>query len=423
MIDLKSILKQHPNCLNSRTSFKSVLMDTYPDEKRTVNILTIMFECGIVQKIKSKAVLEDNDFQALQIQLENEYGINSKYSNDSIKIWADAFSIQVRVSNKQKVQIQTEVKHEPIVHAPIVDNVIVEGAKSDYETTVENGAITITKFIGFDEKEIVVPNRIDGIAVKVIGENAFAKCTGIEKVVISEGITEIRNGVFSECTSLKNVSLPSSLKKIGNAPPKSTGYYSWNSPAYKGVFEDSAIVNIQLPSALCYIGNKAFSGCRSLQKIDLPNNIMEIPEHCFSYCSALKEVLLPDNLTNIGPSAFSGTGIVKIDIPVSVKKIERSAFSSCEQVTQVLLHEGLTTIEDNAFENCKALTSITIPKSVTAIGKELFDITGWHQPYDRRRNGWSTRNKNSNLVISCYAGSFGLEYARKEGYQVQNAAK
>ena len=74
---------------------------------------------------------------------------------------------------------------------------------------MENVAITITKFIGFDEKEIVrVPNRIDGIAVKVIGENAFAKCTGIEKVVISEGITEIRNGVFSECTSLKNVQSP-----------------------------------------------------------------------------------------------------------------------------------------------------------------------------------------------------------------------
>ena len=423
MIDLKTILKQHPNCLNSRASFKSVLMDTYPDEKRAVNILTIMFECGMVQKIKSKAILEDNDFQALQIQLESEYGINPKYSNDSIQIWAEAFSIQVRVSNKRKTQIQTEVKHEPIVHAPIVDNVIVEGAKSDYETTMENGAITIMKFIGFDEKEIVVPNHIDGIAVKVIGEDAFAKCTGIEKVVISEGITEIRNGAFSECTSLKNINFPSSIKKIGNVPPKSTGYLDWNTPAYKGVFEDSGIVNIQLPSALGYLGNKTFSGCRRLQKIDLPNNITEIPECCFSYCSSLKEVLLPDNLTNIGPSAFSGTGIVKIDIPVSVKKIERSAFRSCEQVTQVLLHEGLTTIEDNAFENCKALTSITIPKSVTAIGKELFDITGWYQPYDRRRNGWSTRNKNSNLVISCYAGSFGLEYARKEGYQVQNAAK
>ena len=33
MIDLKSILKQYPNCLNSRASFKSVLMDNYPSKR------------------------------------------------------------------------------------------------------------------------------------------------------------------------------------------------------------------------------------------------------------------------------------------------------------------------------------------------------------------------------------------------------
>ena len=86
MIDLKTIMNMHPNCLSSRASFKSVLMDTYPDEKRTINILTILFECGIAQKIKNKPVLGEYDFQALLSQIENEYGIVPKlvYPPDAI---------------------------------------------------------------------------------------------------------------------------------------------------------------------------------------------------------------------------------------------------------------------------------------------------------------------------------------------------
>lgn len=415
MIDLKTILKQHPNCLNSRASFKSVLMDKYPDEKRMVNILTIMFECGIVQKIRSKASLNDNDMQALLMQIESDYGILSKYAYEAVIAWATAFDVTIQLTAKQPI---VTPKHESIVHAPIFDSVIVEGSKSDYETEkLKSGKLVIKKFIGFDEKEIVVPNSIDGISVKIIGENAFAKCTGIEKVVISEGISVINDGAFSGCSALKEVSLPTTLQRLGNPPTKSMYCIT------EGVFEGCAIESIQLPVSLNFIGNSAFWRCNKLQRIDLPNKIQNIQKYCFSGCTALKEVLLPDNLTNIGEEAFSNTGLTKIDIPVSVKKIERAAFRGCEQLTQVLLHEGLTTIEDSAFENCKMLRSITIPNSVTAIGYEVFDITGWIQPHDRRMKGWSTREKNTELVISCYAGSYGLEYARKKGFKIENAAK
>lgn len=68
----------------------------------------------------------------------------------------------------------TAVSIEPIRHAPIIDHTVVEGNKSDYETVVrKSGHLTITKFIGFDEKEIVIPNQIDGAQVTVIGEEAF----------------------------------------------------------------------------------------------------------------------------------------------------------------------------------------------------------------------------------------------------------
>ena len=216
MVDLKSILRQHPKCLSSRASFKAVLMDTYPDEKRTVNILTIMFECGLVQKIKSKSVLEDNDFRAMLLQLENDYGIISKYSGESIRIWADALGVAVQARSEQP---SSPVTHEPIIHKPIIDSAVIEGCKSDYETEVlKSGTLKITRFIGFDEKEITIPNQLGGKAITVVGESAFAKCTGIEKVMIPEGITTIENGAFFGCESLKTVLLPTTLKWLGNKP-------------------------------------------------------------------------------------------------------------------------------------------------------------------------------------------------------------
>lgn len=424
MIDLKTILKQHPNCLNSRASFKSVLMDKYPDEKRMVNILTIMFECGIVQKIRSKASLNDNDMQALLMQLESDYGISPKYAYDAVIAWTTAFDVTIQLTAKQPI---VTPKHESIVHAPIFDSVIVEGSKSDYETEkLKSGELVIKKFIGFDEKEIVVPNSIDGISVKIIGENAFAKCTGIEKVIIPEGITTIENGAFSGCESLKTVLLPTTLRRLGNKPKMSQPAYSWQIPtklSHDGVFQGTSITSINLPVRLTFLGEKAFQYCKNLAHIDLPNGIKVIPESCFSGCSALKTIVLPDNLSTIKTYAFYRAGLEQINIPPSCIEIERDAFYECEHLSQILLHEGLVKIGDSAFENCKGLCTITIPNSVKEIGKQVFDITGWYQPYDRRRKGWVTREKSKDLVISCYAGSYGLEYARKEGYQIKNAAK
>lgn len=419
MIDLKNILKQHPSCLSSRVSFKSVLTDTYPEEKRTINILTILFECGIAQKIKNKPILGDTDLQALLAQIENDYGIVSKYSLESIRIWADAFDISV---DTQKIEECTPLVHDPIVHVPIVEYAVVQGTKSDFETVLENGSLTITKFIGFDESEIIVPNQIDGIDVLSIGANAFAKCTGIERVIVSEGIKEIHDGAFGGCTALKEIHLPTSLVMLGDKPERrDDGRASFRS--YTGVFEESLIENITLPSGLKILGGKVFKSCKRLQSVDIPNSVEEICEKCFEGCISLKKALLPDNLKLIDEGAFASCALDEIDLPQMVEHIFHSAFSGCKLLSRVALNEGLQSMGYSVFKNCANLTDIVIPSTVTKIDGDMFTITGWYQPTDRRRKGYSTSKKNPNLVIGCYAGSFGLEYARKLGYAIRNAAR
>lgn len=102
---------------------------------------------------------------------------------------------------------------------------------------------------------------------------------------------------------------------------------------------------------------------------------------------------------------FSCHALCKAVLPASVKELEGQAFSWCENLAQVFLHEGLSSIGYSAFYFCTALRSITIPKSVTAIGEDVF------------------YRCHSDFTVSCYAGSFALEYARKHGFQTQNAAK
>ena len=58
-------------------------------------------------------------------------------------------------------------------------------------------------------------------------------------------------------------------------------------------------------------------------------------------------------------------------IPDSVKTICRNAFKA-SYVTGIHLPQGLMEIKDGAFADCKNLTSITIPESISLMGQNLF---------------------------------------------------
>lgn len=91
MIDLKSILKQHPDCLATRSAFKSVLLEKYPAEKRTINIMTSIYECGIANSIKEKGQVSEIDIKKYITQLELDYGTPPQYSRTALDVWVAAY--------------------------------------------------------------------------------------------------------------------------------------------------------------------------------------------------------------------------------------------------------------------------------------------------------------------------------------------
>ena len=76
---------------------------------------------------------------------------------------------------------------------------------------------------------------------------------------------------------------------------------------------------------------------------------------------------------------YNGTDDI-VDIPTTlggktVTKIGESAFENCKSLTSVTIPNGLTTIGSRAFCNCTLLTSVTIPEGVTTIARNSFSGT------------------------------------------------
>lgn len=58
--------------------------------------------------------------------------------------------------------------------------------------------------------ELVIPG-----SVRVVGKKAFCSCSGVKRIVISEGVEEIGEMAFLQCRRAEEIVLPRSLKSIG----------------------------------------------------------------------------------------------------------------------------------------------------------------------------------------------------------------
>ena len=78
-------------------------------------------------------------------------------------------------------------------------------------------------------------------------------------------------------------------------------------------------------------------------------------------------------IISIGERAFSYcSALTSITIPDSVTSISDFAFNNCDSLTSIKISDSVTSIGNSAFFYCTSLTSITIPDSVTSIGSSAF---------------------------------------------------
>ena len=215
---------------------------------------------------------------------------------------------------------------------------------------------------------VVIPETViyNGVTYSVtcIGENAFYNCSGLTSITIPNSITSIGNYAFEGCSGLTSIIIPNSVASIGY-----------------GVFEYCrGLTSITIPNSVTSIGDGAFSRCSSLTSITIPNSVTSIGEGAFYECSSLSSIAIPNSVTNIGASAFYGTAWYdnQPDGVVYAGKVAYKYKGTMPSNTNVVLDEGTLGISSSAFSGCSGLTSITIPNSVTNIGDNAFNKTGWY---------------------------------------------
>lgn len=153
-------------------------------------------------------------------------------------------------------------------------------------------------------------------------------------------------------------------------------------------------MDIEIPASVETIEDGAFSSNDNLTTVTFEENsqLKTIGKSVFRGCHSLKYIEIPANVETIGEEAFSGSGL------------ETIAFQKGSKLT--VLAGGGTWSDDTkfycgVFYNCKSLTSIEIPSSVTTIERVAF--------YGCTNLQTVTFEENSNLVTigGCKSGSYG----------------
>ncbi len=202
----------------------------------------------------------------------------------------------------------------------------------------------------------------------------ITKYTGTESTVIlpstisSWPVTKIGEDAFQDNTTITSVTIPASVTEIGsNAFAGCTNLTSVN---YAGDWSNLTIQS----------GNPAVQDAANEQLFDFaftPDNTAVIVIR-YRYKGTAADVTIPSRykgkpVTAIEHAAFHDSAVTSVTIPDSVTSIHDNAFGFCSQLTNISIPNSVTYIGFSAFNNCTSLKSITLPVSVTSIGSYAFD--------------------------------------------------
>ena len=230
-------------------------------------------------------------------------------------------------------------------------------------------------------QSITIPKSVTSFGEDSYGQgHQFDGCSSLNSVTFEEGsqLTNIPSYAFCYCNNLQSITIPKSVTTFGENYNGRGGQFASCSSLNSVTFEEG--------SQLINIPSSAFSSCQALQSITIPKSVTSFGEDSngqggqFAYCSSLNSVLFEtgSQLTNIPSYAFSSCqALQSITIPKSVTTFGEDyngygrQFSNCSSLTSVIFEDGsqLTNIPSYAFYYCRALQSITIPKSVTTFGE------------------------------------------------------
>lgn len=145
--------------------------------------------------------------------------------------------------------------------------------------------------------EIKLPDGLE-----TIGDRAFYGCRALKEIEIPAGVKHLEETTFSGCTSLSKITLP----ETDEIP---AGFLALT----------NSLTEITIPKSVKRIGESAFQGS-GLTSIILPS-VEEVGPYAFAECSNLTEVTLSPSTETIGACSFTMSPVTTIYSPATVPPV------------------------------------------------------------------------------------------------------
>lgn len=242
-----------------------------------------------------------------------------------------------------------------------------------------------------------------------IGVGAFMFCNNITEFIIPAGLTSIGKAAFTDCKNLTGIMVSNSnpnysslngvlydkhktkLLAYSNKATNSTSFVIPESvdTIDSRAFANTDIESVVLPLNLRVINTNAFAGCTKLGSVSIPASTIVITGNPFNACSLLTQITVHTNNQNFEsvngllytknrqilkavPLMFEGS----LTVDAATTEIGDRALYYCDKITQLNLPANLQKIGYASIYNCKGLSSIVIPNSITSIDEWAF---GWNE--------------------------------------------
>lgn len=157
-------------------------------------------------------------------------------------------------------------------------------------------------------------------------------------------VTRIDDAAFAYCSNLTSVVLSEGIETLG-------------AHAFES---DEALASVSLPSTLTLIDSQCFSMCKNLSSIDIPGSVTTIGDEAFVLCG-LTSVTFHEGLQYIGYQAFAVTNIESLSLPNTLRFLKTDAFAYCDELTGVInLPASLMVVGGGIFSRCSNINAIQV---------------------------------------------------------------